>query len=193
MDPEGPSVPDLPGGMGQHHVARWIADGLADTFHDDQQRRQLPVAGERQHGHCGHLDKVSKQSDRPELLRLLADTARNQAKSIAQQFSQARHDADDRPAGAQEGHEGTGYAAGALIREIGEKTNHPDEDNKLQGSFSGRLRGGDCRRSVHRRFQDCLTLLIRTLARVLQILMGDFCPIFPRHLLHFALQCRVFL
>jgi hypothetical protein len=87
--------------MRQHHIARRIADRLADPLENDQHRRGGPAPGERQGRHGCHLDDVTENRDRPIFAGRIRPSAREEAEAITKELSQAGDDRHNRRGRAQ--------------------------------------------------------------------------------------------
>ena len=88
MDAEAPAVAHLFGGVGEHGVARRVADGFADPLQDDQQRGYLPAAGQREQRHHRHLQDVAADRDRPVPTGAVGAAPGDQPQAVAEQFAE---------------------------------------------------------------------------------------------------------
>ena len=100
VDAEAPAVTHLSGGMGEHGVAGRVARRLPDPFEDDQQRRHLPAAGEREQRHDRHLQDVAANRDRPVQASPVGAPSREQAQAVSEQFAEAGDHADGQSPGS---------------------------------------------------------------------------------------------
>jgi hypothetical protein len=97
--------------VGEHDVARRIADRLAGALENDQNRRGRPAIDQRESWNGGHLHDITEDGDRPEPPGRIGEAPRDQAKGIAQQFAKACNDTNDRAARLQRGQKWTEDAA----------------------------------------------------------------------------------
>src|ERR1700688_4326396 len=126
MQPEAESQADLLTRVGKHDVSRRIADRLADTFQNYEQSSDFPIRRPGQKWHGGHLNDVAEYGDRPELAGALAERAGNKPQAIPEQFTEARDNANQRSACAQDRQIRTVNAPRSFINEVGEKAHDSD-------------------------------------------------------------------
>ncbi len=131
VDAEAPSVAHLLGGVGEHRVAGRIAGRLSDAFEDDQQRRDLPAAGEREQRHDRHLQDVAADRDRPVPAGPVRAPSREQPQAVPQQLAEAGDHADGQGAGAEQPQVLADDAPRALVGEVGEEAHHADDQHEL--------------------------------------------------------------
>jgi hypothetical protein len=78
MHTENPAITaDSLRGMGQHHIARRIADRLAHPLEDDQDRGGRPAIDQSERRHGRHLQHIAEDRDGPELARRIGHAARS--------------------------------------------------------------------------------------------------------------------
>lgn len=143
MHAEAPAVPHLPGRVRQHDVARRITDRLADALDDDEQRRNLPGAREREQWHRGHLDEITNERNRPELLCPFAQSPRDESQRVSEQLTEARDNPDDGSTGAQDRQKRSCDPARPLVGEIGKEADDAGQQHESECGATRRCRYGD--------------------------------------------------
>ena len=108
----------------------------ADPLQDNERSSDRPVPRQGEQRRGGHLHDVAYDGDGPEPASPISQPSRHQAQSIAEQFSESRHDSDNEGICVKRREKRPHDAARAFIGEVSKEAENTDQDNESQGGRS---------------------------------------------------------
>ena len=115
-----------------------MSDRLAEALQDDEAAGECPAVtgrqGQRRHGE--KIDRIARDGHEPIAMRPVADNASREAERVADQLPKAGDEADGGGRGPQQQQIRPENASGPFVGEIGEKTDHAEQNEKGVGGFS---------------------------------------------------------
>jgi hypothetical protein len=120
--------------MGEHGVTGRVADALADTLGNDQAGRHIPPTGQGKYRNGQEVDQISDDRNGPVGPRAVTQVPRKEAHGIAEEFAEARDDADSCGTCSKHAKIWTSNAASPFIGHICKKANNAhqyDEEDSV--------------------------------------------------------------
>ncbi len=123
--------------MRQHGFRRWFADGSTSSFGHDQGGGEWPAPAQRQCGHRGHVDRITRDRHQPVAPRSIADEAGDGTKAVTEQLTCPGGDAYRQRARAQGRQELAIDAARPFIREVRKEVGNAYQEDETEGNLGG--------------------------------------------------------